>query len=160
MEVSFTPWLPSFDSAQASSVAQLFHPIWVQLPGLNNTLHKREYLQELLLGIGEILAIDDSQNWRQKTDGPRVRMLVTSIAGLPQTLSIPAIAGAPKKTYKIIYIGLPEYCSVCNTLGIPPRQAAPTPTIKDSPPTPPMPHTDMRLPAPNAPPSREPLTHK
>lgn len=69
----------------------------MQFMGLNRFLRKEEFLKALASQIGEVILIEDSESYRGKTAGPRIRILVQDLAALPNTVALTGSDGAIKQ---------------------------------------------------------------
>ena len=76
-------------------------------------LREESFLQLIGEQIGQVISIDNSEAYRAKLFGPRIRLLVRDIRQLPQTVVIPRLDGAGTVEYKLEFSGLPKQCGRC-----------------------------------------------
>lgn len=114
--ISFSPWSPQFTSDSLEATRELRHPIWMQLTGLNRILRQEEFLKALAGQIGEVILIENSDSYKGKTAGPRIRILVQDLASLPSTVTFLGPEGVSQKI-KVIYSGLQNQCNRCRGFG-------------------------------------------
>jgi hypothetical protein len=115
--VLFSPWAPSFDPHDATSIAVLSFPIWTQLPALNSHLRNVECLKQICRPLGTVLMVEDAEAYLAKTGGLHVRLLVQDLTKLRRTVTVGAIRSFPAKVCRVKYTGLPELCPHCSRYG-------------------------------------------
>lgn len=111
--VFFSSWTPHFDAKAPHADESLDHPFWVQIVDLCQLLWEEYFL--ILIGehIGEVISIDNSEAYRYKLFGPRIRLLVKELHRLPQRVLIPRLDGKGTVKYNLEYSGLPHQCGRC-----------------------------------------------
>jgi hypothetical protein len=105
--ITFSSWRPHLDTRARQT--QDF-PIWLQIVDLCQILRDETFLRTIGGYIGQVIAIDNSEAYRTKLYGPRVRLLVRDLESLPQTLEIPRLDEEGVVEYKLEYSGLPNQC--------------------------------------------------
>lgn len=116
-EISLSPWIPYFSPDSVEASRALAHPVWIQLVGLNRYLRQKEFLKELASQIGEVILIEDSDTYKGKTAGPRIRTLVQDPSALPSSLTLIGTDGVVKQKIKVLYNGLQNQCNRCRGFG-------------------------------------------
>ena len=111
--IFFSSWKPHFDSRAGKVEESLDHPVWVQIVDLCQVLREDSFLRLIGEQIGQVISIDNSEAYRAKLFGPRIRLLVRDIQQLPQTVVIPRLDGAGTVEYKLEFSGLPKQCGRC-----------------------------------------------
>jgi hypothetical protein len=91
----------------------LDHPVWVQIVDLCQVLREEPFLKLIGAQIGHVISIDNSEAYRSKLFGPRIRLLVQDLQQLPQTVVIPRLDGEGTIEYNLEYSGLPRQCGRC-----------------------------------------------
>ena len=109
--IFFSSWRPHFDSKAAEE--SLDFPVWVQIADLCQVLREEPFLKLIGEQIGQVISIDNSEAYRSKLFGPRIRLLVRDINRLPQTVVIPRLDGEGTVEYHLEYSGLPHQCGRC-----------------------------------------------
>ena len=109
--ISFSSWKPQFDS----STHQPDFPIWVQVVDLCQVLRNETILRTIGGYIGQVIAIDNSEAYRTKLFGPRIRILARDIERLPNTVVLPRIDGEGIIRYQLEYSGFPNQCGRCRS---------------------------------------------
>lgn len=111
--IFFSSWRPHFDSKAPQAEESLDFPVWVQIVDLCQVLREEPFLKLIGEQIGQIISIDNSENYRSKFFGPRIRLLVREASRLPHTVVIPRLDGEGTVEYHLEYSGLPHQCGRC-----------------------------------------------
>ena len=114
--ISFSSWRPHFDSTSPQAEESLDHPVWVQIVNLCQVLREDFFLKIIGEQIGHVILIDNSEAYRAKLFGPRIRLLVRNLHQLPQTVVIPRLDGEGTVEYQLEFSGLPKQCGRCRAL--------------------------------------------
>jgi hypothetical protein len=113
--IFFSSWQPHFDSSTPQALDKLDCPVWVQIVDLCQLLREEPVLCTIGSQLGQVIAIDNSDVYKAKLFGPRIRLLVQDIDNLPQTITIPRIDGEGVAEYALEYNGLPNQCGRCRS---------------------------------------------
>ena len=113
--ILFSSWRPHFDSKAPQAEESLDHPVWVQIVDLCQVLREEPFLKLIGEQIGQVISIDNSEAYRSKLFGPRIRLLVQDLHQLPQTVVIPRLDGEGTVEYPLEYSGLPNQCGRCRS---------------------------------------------
>ena len=113
--IFFSSWKPHFDPKTAHAHDQLDFPIWVQIVDLCQILREDTFLRTVGEQIGQVIAVDNSEAYRAKLFGPRIRVLVRDLKTLPQSVILPRLDGEGVVKYKLEYSGLPSQCGRCRS---------------------------------------------
>ena len=81
--IFFSSWRPHFDSKAQNAEESLDHPVWVQIVDLCQVLREESFLKIIGEQIGQVISIDNSEAYRSKLFGPRIRLLVGELHRLP-----------------------------------------------------------------------------
>jgi hypothetical protein len=111
--IYFSSWRPHFDSKATHAAESLDHPVWVQIVDLCQVLREESFLRLIGEQLGQVISIDNSEAYRAKLFGPRIRLLVQNIHQLPQTVVLPRLDGEGTVEYKLEFSGLPKQCGRC-----------------------------------------------
>ena len=65
--------------------------------------------------IGQVIAIDNSEHYRAKMFGPRIRILVKDLNKLPGNIAVPRLDREGVVKYKVEYSGFPNQCGRCRS---------------------------------------------
>ena len=106
--IFFSSWRPHFDSQAPQAEDSLDHQVWVQIVFLCQVLKEDSFLKLIGEQIGQVISIDNSEAYRAKLFGPRIRLLVRDIHQLPQTVVIPRPDGEGTVEYTLEFSGLPK----------------------------------------------------
>lgn len=87
--ISFSSWRPHFDPKAQQAEDQLDYPVWVQIVDLCQILREEPFLRTIGEQMGHVITIDNSEAYRAKLFGPRIRLLVRSLNTLPHTVVRP-----------------------------------------------------------------------
>ena len=113
--ISFSSWRPHFDAKAQQPNDQLDFPIWLQVVDLCQILREDAFLRTIGEHIGQVIAIDNSEAYRAKLFGPRIRILVKDLNNLPHTVVLPRLDGEGVVEYNLEYSGLPHQCGRCRS---------------------------------------------
>lgn len=113
--IFFSSWRPHFDSRNPHAADKLDHPVWVQIVDLCQVLREEAFLQTIGAQIGQVISIDNSEAYKAKLFGPRIRLLVRDLDNLPHTVVIPRLDGAGTVEYALEFSGLPHQCGRCRS---------------------------------------------
>ena len=113
--IFFSSWNPHFDSKTPLEQDQLDFAIWLQIANLSQVLREEATLRAIGEHIGQVVAIDNSEAYRAKLFGPRIRILVRDLDNLPCTAVLPRLDGTGVVEYNLEYIGLPNQCGRCRS---------------------------------------------
>ena len=80
---TFSSWQPDFDAKTPQDHDQLDYPIWLQVVDLCQIMREESFLRTIGEHIGQVIAIDNSEGYRAKLFGPRIRILVKDLNNLP-----------------------------------------------------------------------------
>ena len=111
--IFFSSWRPHFDPQAPQAEESLDHPVWVQIVDLCHVLREESFLKLIGEQIGQVISIDNSEAYRAKLFGPRIRLLVQDIHQLPQKVVIPRLDGEGTVEYTLEFSGLPKQCGRC-----------------------------------------------
>ena len=111
--IFFSSWRPHFDATASQSEESLDHPVWVQIVDLCQVLREENFLRIVGEQIGQVISIDNSEGYRSKLFGPRIRLLVKELNQLPQTVVLPRLDREGTVEYNLEYSGLPHQCGRC-----------------------------------------------
>ena len=114
--IIFSSWKPHLDNKTHQTTNQLDFPVWLQVVDLCQILREEKFLRKIGEHIGQVIAIDNSEAYRTKLYGPRIRLLVQDLETLPQTVVLPRIDEAGVIEYKLEYSGLPHQCGRCRSM--------------------------------------------
>lgn len=73
--------------------------------GLPPFHRNQAFLRETFSSFTEVLVVDDTESYREKLSGPRVRILVEDINKLPEKILIPRLDWEGEILYDIEYSG-------------------------------------------------------
>jgi hypothetical protein len=117
MGLSFSHYIPNFDSSSHGAEAQLTHAIKVQFPDLHEQFRNTRALTIMASKIGEVLEIEAVDSYIKRPVGPMITIELRDISKLPGYIRIPSMAeGAePSDTVAqiILYSSLPNQCRKC-----------------------------------------------
>jgi len=113
--IFFSSWQPHFDSSKPQALATLDFPVWVQIVDLCQLLRDDTVLHTIGTQLGQVIAIDNSDVYKAKLFGPRIRLLVQDIDDLPRKITIPRLDGEGVVEYSLEYNGLPNQCGRCRS---------------------------------------------
>ena len=114
--IYFSSWRPHFDPKNPQASDKLDHAIWVQIVDLCQVLREEtSFLQEIGEQLGQVISIDNSEAYKSKLYGPRIRILVKDLKALPKTVVIPRLDGEGTMEYAFEFSGLPNQCGRCRS---------------------------------------------
>ena len=113
--IYFSSWRPHFDPKNPAA-DKLDHAIWVQIIDLCQVLREEvSFLQEIGEQLDQVISIDNSEAYKSKLYGPRIRILVKDLNALPKTVVIPRLDGEGTMEYAFEFSGLPNQCGRCRS---------------------------------------------
>ena len=113
--INFASWKPHIDANTPQAQDRLNFPIWLQISDLSQILRGEKFLREVGEHIGQVIAIDNSEAYRTKLFGPRIRLLVHDLDKLPRTVAIPRLDGEGVVVHNLEFSGLPNQCGRCRS---------------------------------------------
>jgi hypothetical protein len=111
--IFFFSWHPHYDASAPNDTENLDYPVWMQVANLCQVLRGDKVLQEIGEQIGQVISIDNSEAYKAKLFGPRIRLLVKDIDDLPHTVVIPRLDGKGTIEHALEFSGLPNQCGRC-----------------------------------------------
>lgn len=108
--IFFSSWRPHFDARAPRDTEKLDHPVWMQVANMCQVLRGDTFLHTIGENIGQVISIDNSEAYKAKLFGPRIRLLVKDIDNLPHTVVLPKLDGEGKIEYALEFSGLPNQC--------------------------------------------------
>ncbi|KAG0558201.1 hypothetical protein KC19_10G011600, partial [Ceratodon purpureus] len=112
--VMFAEWTPHFEPEGDNAASTLQYPLWAQIKGLPRFLRTEDFLREVISQFATVVYVEDSDSYRARTLGLRVRIIPTNVSELPDTLHIPKIDGDGGVYHDIVYTGSPDECERCH----------------------------------------------
>ena len=73
------------------------------------------FLQTIGEQLGQVISIDNSEAYKAKLSGPRIRILVQDLNELPDTVEIPRLDGDGTLEYTLEFSGLPNQFGRCRS---------------------------------------------
>ena len=113
--ITFASWRPHFDAKTQQAQEQLDCPVWMQVVDLCQIMREEKFLRTIGDHIGQVIAIDNSEMYRAKLFGPRIRLLVKDPNNLPKTIVVPRLDREGVVEYSLEYSGLPNQCGRCRS---------------------------------------------
>jgi len=114
--IYMSSWRPHFNPRNPQTSDPLDHPIWVQIVDLCQVLREeKSFLQTIGEQIGQVISIDNSDSYKAKLYGPRIRILVKDLNKLPPSVVIPRLDGEGTVKHTLEYSGLPNQCGRCHS---------------------------------------------
>lgn len=113
--ITFTSWSPYFDPEATKANEGNKDPIWAQIVGLPPFHRNQVFLRETFNSFSEILAVDDTESYRAKLSGPRLRLLDEDINKLSKKILIPRLDREGDLLYDIEYSGYHTQCNRCRS---------------------------------------------
>jgi hypothetical protein len=110
--IFFSSWRPHVHSGNTDI---LDYPVWVQVVNLCQILREESFLRTIGEQLGQVIDIDNSDTYKAKLYGPRMRILVQDINNLPQLIVLPRLDGEGVVEYALEYSGLPHQCGRCRS---------------------------------------------
>jgi hypothetical protein len=119
--LSFSRYIPNFDSSSQGAEAQLTHAIKVQFPDLHEQFRNTRALTIMASKIGEVLEIEAVDSYIKRPAGPMITIELKDISKLPGYIRIPSMAEGSKPSdtmaQRILYFGLLNQCRKCRRFG-------------------------------------------
>ncbi len=119
--LSFSRYIPNFDSNSHGAEAQLTHAVKVQFPDLHEQFRNTRAMTIMVSKIGEVLEIESANSYIKRPAGPMITVELKDISKLPGYIRIPSMAegAGPNDTVaqKILYAELPNQCRKCRRFG-------------------------------------------
>jgi hypothetical protein len=119
--LSFSRYIPNFDSSSQGAEAQLTRAIKVQFPDLHEQFRNTRALTIMASKIREVLEIEAVDSYIKRPAGTMITIELRDISKLPGYIRIPSMAeGAePSDTVaqRILYSSLPNQCIKCKRFG-------------------------------------------
>ncbi len=119
--LSFSHYIPNFDSSSQGAEAQLTHAIKVQFPDLHEQFRNTRALTIMASKIGEVLEIEAVDSYIKRPAGPMITIELKDISKLPGYIRIPSMAKGSKPNdtvaQRILYSDLPNQCRKCRRFG-------------------------------------------
>ena len=113
--ITFSSWQPDFDAKTPQDHDQLDYPIWLQVVDLCQIMREESFLRTIGEHIGQVIAIDNSEVYRAKLFGPRIRILVKDLNNSPQSIKVPRLDREGVVVHKLEYSGFPNQCGRCRS---------------------------------------------
>ena len=110
--IFFSSWRPHVNSR---TIDTLDYPVWVHIVNLCQMLREESFLRMIGEQLGQVIDIDNSDIYKAKLFGPRMRILVQDINNLPQLIVLPRLDGEGVVEYELEYSGLPHQCGRCRS---------------------------------------------
>lgn len=76
-------------------------------------MREESFLHMIGSQLGQAISIDNSEAYKDKLFGPRIRLLIPDLNKLPHTVAIPRLDGTGNMHYPLEYSGLPNQCGRC-----------------------------------------------
>jgi hypothetical protein len=115
--LSFSRYIPNFDSSLQGAEAQLSHAIKVQFPDLHEQFRNTKALTIMASKIGEVLEIEAVDSYIKRPAGPMITIKLGDISKLPRYIRTPSMAEGVKPSdivaQRILYFDLPNQCRKC-----------------------------------------------
>ena len=113
--IFLSSWRPQFDPKKTQDTDSLDYPVWVQIGDLCQVLRIEAFLREIGAQIGQVISIDNSEAYKAKLFGPRIRLLMNDLHNLPQAIIILRLDGHGTMEYMLEFSGLPHQCGRCRS---------------------------------------------
>lgn len=113
--IFFSSWRPHFNPRTPKARDTLDYPVWVQIVNLCQILREEAFLRTIGEQLGQVISINNSDAYRAKLFGPRIRLLVQDINNLPQPIVLPRLDGGGEIKYQLEFSGLPNQCGRCRS---------------------------------------------
>ena len=113
--ILFSSWRPHFDLKTTHEADRLDHLVWVQIVDLCQILREDAFLHTIGGQIGQVFSIDNSEAYKAKFFGPRIRLLVRDLDKLPHRMVVPRLDGEGTVEYALEFNGLPNQCGRCRS---------------------------------------------
>jgi len=113
--IFFSSWCPHFDPSLPHATERLDYPVWMQVVNLCQVQRNDAFLHTIGGQIGQVISIDNTEAYRAKLFGPRIRLLVRDLDSLPHTVALPRLDGEGTLDYAVEFSGLPNQCGRCRS---------------------------------------------
>jgi hypothetical protein len=117
LNLSFSRYVPNFDTNIQGTKALLSHTIKVQFPDLHEQFKNVKSLTIMASKIGDVLGITSTDLYMKRPAGPMITMEVFDISKLVGYIRIPSMVerASMKDTtsQRILYSSLPNQCRKC-----------------------------------------------
>jgi hypothetical protein len=121
LHLSFSRYIPNFDTSVQGAETLLSHTIKVQFPNLHEQFRNTKALTIMTNKIREVLEIEPEDSYIKRPAGPMIIVETHDINKLAGYIRIPSMAeGATAKDttlQRILYSGLPNQCRKCRRFG-------------------------------------------
>ncbi len=121
MSLSFSRYVPNFDTSFQGAETLLTHTIKVQFLDLHEQFRNTKALTIMASKLGEVIEIEASDSYIKRPTGPMITIEVRDISMLAGFIKIPSmVEGASAKdtvAHKILYFNLPNQCRKCWRFG-------------------------------------------
>jgi len=121
LSLSFSRYVPNFDTSFQGAEALLTHTIKVQFLDLHKQFRNTKALTIMASKLGEVIEIEAADSYIKRPTGPMITIEVRDISMLAGFIKIPSmVEGASAKdtvAQKILYFGLPNQCRKCWRFG-------------------------------------------
>ncbi|KAG0574602.1 hypothetical protein KC19_VG275700 [Ceratodon purpureus] len=126
----FVEWTPHFQPDRAGAKGLLQYPLWVQVKGLPLFLKTEEFLREVIRQFSTVVYVKNSDTYRSRMLGLRVRIIPVETHRLHDTVIIPRIDGDGGVYHDLVYTGVQDQCKRCHRRGHTIRHC-PTPKLQN-----------------------------
>lgn len=113
--ICILPWSPYFNFEEDYASSKSYTSLWVQIVDLPPFYRSKDIIQDFVSAFAEVISVDDTESYRTKLSGPRIRIITTDVEKLPKMLTLPRHDGRGDVAYKLAYSGLPEQCGRCRS---------------------------------------------
>lgn len=113
--IFFSSWRPHFDANLPHDTDRLDYPVWMQIVNICQVLRDDTFLHTIGNQIGQVISVDNSDAYRAKLFGPRIRLLVRDLDALPHSVILPRLDGEGTVEYTLEFSGLPNQCGRCRS---------------------------------------------
>ncbi|KAG0573957.1 hypothetical protein KC19_VG224900, partial [Ceratodon purpureus] len=122
--ILFAEWTPHFQLEAEGAEDLLQYPLWAQIRGLPRFLRNEEFLREVINQFATVINqfatviyVENSDSYRARMLGLRVRIVPLDTITLPDTIIIPKIDGDGGAPHDVVYTGGPDQCERCHKKG-------------------------------------------
>jgi hypothetical protein len=113
--ICISPWSPYFNYEKDYRHSKPNISLWVQIVDLPPFYRSKDMVHDLITAFAEVVAIDDTDSYKSKLSGPRIRIITSNVDTLPKTITLPRHDGKGDLIYELEYSGLPEQCGRCRS---------------------------------------------
>jgi hypothetical protein len=117
LNLSFSRYIPNFDTSVQGAETLLSHTIKVQFLNLREQFKNKKTFTIMASKIGEVLEMEPKDSYIKRPIGPMIMVETCDINKLTEYIRIPSMAeGATVKgttLQRILYSGLPNQCQKC-----------------------------------------------